>query len=459
MSEISGQRAPRTVIEGCALATMDAAGSESPSGHVAISDGRITSVGPGPAPPDAAAGASRIDGDGCLATPGLVNCHHHLYQWLTRGLAQEADLFGWLRALYPVWAHLDEELESAAARAGLATLAGSGCSTTTDHHYVWPRDGGDFLRTEIEAAQAAGLRFHPCRGSMDLGASHGGLPPDDIVEDRDTILTRTEEAIDKWHDPSPDSMLQIAVAPCSPFSVTRELMSESAELARTKGVRLHTHLAETLDEESYCRERYGMRPVRYLDELGWLGDDVWLAHCVHLSPEEVARFGATGTGVAHCPSSNGRLGAGTAPVAGLLEAGAPVGLGVDGAASNEAGELGPEIKQSLLLARLQGGPGALTARRALSLATIEGARCLGRAADIGSLEAGKQGDVALWRMDDLGGAGIADPVAALVLGPARRVDTLLVGGRRIVEDGHLTTLDVARVALELGRASRRLVST
>ncbi len=460
MGEISAQEAPpKTVIEGCAIATMDAAGSEHRSGHVAISGGRITSVGPGPAPAAAAGGASRIDGDGCLATPGLVNCHHHLYQWLTRGMAQEADLFGWLRALYPVWTHLDEELESAAARAGLATLARSGCSTTTDHHYVWPHDRGDFLRTEIEAAQAAGLRFHPCRGSMDLGASRGGLPPDDVVEERDTILARTEEAIDKWHDPSPDSMLQIAVAPCSPFSVTRELMKESAELARTKGVRLHTHLAETTDEESYCREHFGMRPVRYLDELGWLGDDVWLAHCIHLSPEEVARFGATGTGVAHCPSSNGRLGAGSAPVAALLEAGASVGLGVDGAASNEAGELGPEMKQSLLLARLQGGPGALTARRALSLATIEGARCLGRASDIGSLEPGKQGDVALWRMDDLGGAGIADPVAALVLGPARRVDTLVVAGRRIVEDGGLVTLDVAQVALELGRASRRLAET
>ncbi|MBA2274815.1 MAG: 8-oxoguanine deaminase [Actinobacteria bacterium] len=434
---------------------MDAAGSEYASGHVAISGGRIISVGPGPAP-GAAAGASRIDGGGCLATPGLVNCHHHLYQWLTRGLAQEAGLFGWLRALYPLWAHLDEGLESAAAGAGLAMLARSGCSTTTDHHYVWAHEGGDFLRVEIEAAQAAGLRFHPCRGSMDLGVSGGGLPPDEVVEERDTILIRTEEAIAKWHDPSPGSMLQIAIGPCSPFSVTRQLMTESADLGRAKGVRLHTHLAETTDEESYCLERFGVRPVQYLDELGWLGDDVWLAHCIHLSPDEVARFGATGTGVAHCPSSNARLGAGIAPVAGLLEAGAPVGLGVDGAASNEAGELEPEMKQSLLLARLRGGPGALTARRALSLATIGGARCLGRATDIGSLEAGKQGDVALWRMDDLGGAGIADPVAALALGPARRVDTLLVAGRRIVEDGRLVTLDEARVALELGRASRRL---
>jgi cytosine/adenosine deaminase-related metal-dependent hydrolase len=351
---------------------------------------------------------------------------------------------------------MDEELESAAARAGLAALARSGCSTTTDHHYVWPHGGGDFLRAEIEAAEAAGLRFHPCRGSMDLGASQGGLPPDDVVEDRDTILAGTEEAIDKWHDPSPESMLQIAVAPCSPFSVTGELMSESAALARAKGVRLHTHLAETTDEESFCLERFGVRPVHYLDSLGWLGDDVWLAHCIHLDAREIARFGSTGTGVAHCPSSNARLGAGIAPVAGLLRVGAPVGLGVDGAASNEAGQLGPEIKQSLLFARLEGGPEALTARRALSLATIEGARCLGRAADVGSLEPGKQADVALWRIDDLGGAGIADPVAALVLGPTRPVETLLVAGRRIVEDGSLTTLDAGRVATELGRASRRL---
>ncbi len=446
-------QSPETIIEGCAIATMDRAGTELTSGHVAITGGRITSVGPGPGP---GAATSRIDGSGCLATPGLVNCHHHLYQWLTRGMAQEADLFGWLRALYPVWARLDEGLESAAAGAGLAALARSGCSTTTDHHYVWPRGGGDFLQAEIETAQTAGLRFHPCRGSMDLGASRGGLPPDEVVEDRDVILALTDEAIDRWHDPSPESMLQIAVAPCSPFSVTRELMTESADLARAKGVRLHTHLAETTDEESYCVEHFGMRPVEYLDELDWLGDDVWLAHCIHLSQKEVARFGATSTGVAHCPSSNARLGAGIAPVAGLLEAGAPVGLGVDGAASNEAGELGPEMKQSLLLARLQGGSSALTARRALALATIEGARCLGRAADIGSLEAGKQGDVALWRTDDLGGAGIADQVAALVLGPARRVDTLVVAGRRVVENGCLSTLDEARIAGELARASRRL---
>ena len=446
----------KTVIEGCAVATVDAAGNEYASGHVAISGGRITSVGAGAAPLAAASGAARIDGAGRVATPGLVNCHHHLYQWLTRGMAQDAGLFGWLRALYPVWAHLDEELEASAALAGLAALAGSGCSTTTDHHYVWPRRGGDFLRAEIEAAQTAGLRFHPCRGSMDLGASRGGLPPDDVVEERDTILAGTEEAIDKWHDPSPGSMLQIAVAPCSPFSVTGELLTESAELARSKGVRLHTHLAETIEEESFCLERFGVRPVEYLDDHDWLGNDVWLAHCIHLDSDEIARFGASGTGVAHCPSSNARLGAGIAPVTDLLGAGAPVGLGVDGAASNEAGELGPEIKQSLLLARLRGGPEALSARRALSLATIEGARCLGRAADVGSLEIGKQADVALWRIDDLGGAGIADPVAALVLGPVRPVDTLWVAGRRIVEHGRLATLDAARVAAELDRAARRL---
>ncbi len=309
---------------------------------------------------------------------------------------------------------------------------------------------------QVEEARRLGLRMVVSRGSMDLSQRDGAMPPDSVVQDRDTILADCERVIGRYHQKGAGATIQIALAPCTPFTVTPELMRETAALARQHGCRLHTHLAETTDEESYCRQHFGMRPVQYLDELGWLGEDVWLAHCIHLSPDEVARLGATGTGVAHCPSSNARLGAGIAPVADLLEAGAAVGLGVDGAASNEAGELGPEVKQSLLVARLRGGPGALTARRALSLATIEGARCLGRAADIGSLEAGKQGDVALWRMDDLGSAGFADPVAALVLGPARRVDTLLVAGRRIIENGNMLTLDAARVALELGWASRRL---
>jgi cytosine/adenosine deaminase-related metal-dependent hydrolase len=451
--------APRVVIEGCAVATVDAAGTEHESGHVVVEGNRIVAVGGGPASEDAGKKTWRFDGRGCLATPGLVNCHHHLYQWATRGLAQQATLFEWLVELYPMWAFVDEEIEHAAARAGLAALARSGCSTSMDHHYVFPREVGDLLTAEVEAAREMGLRFHPTRGSMDLGRSHGGLPPDEVVEDRDEILAASEKAIDRFHDPSPDSMLRIALAPCSPFSVTRSLMAEAAELARKRGVRLHTHLAETKDEEEFCLQQYGVRPVEYLEELGWLGEDVWLAHCVHLDGREVRRFGETGTGVAHCPSSNARLGAGIAPVAALVGAGAPVGLGVDGAASNEAGELGMEMRKALLFARLRGGPAAFTARQALEAATIHGACCLGREAEIGSLEAGKLADVALWRIDDLGHAGIADPVAALVLGPPQPVELLLVNGRLIVEGQELKTSDEREIAKGIASASKRLAES
>ena len=447
----------RTVIAGCAIATMDAPGAEYADGHLVIDGDRIVAAGAGPAPEALARDPARtIDARGCLATPGLVNCHHHLYQWATRGLAQQATLFEWLTELYPVWAHIDDEIEWAAARAGLTALALSGCSTSTDHHYVFPETAGDLLEVEVSAAASVGLRFHPCRGSMDLGRSDGGLPPDEVVEDRDAVLAACETAIDRFHDPSPGAMVRVALAPCSPFSVTRGLMADAAGLARRRGVRLHTHLAETLDEEAFCRERFGMRPVDYLDDLGWLGDDVWLAHCVHLSDVEVARFGATGTGVAHCPGSNARLGAGIAPVAALTAAGAPVGLGVDGAASNEAGELAAEVRQALLAARLHGGPAALTARDALALGTIEGARCLGRDDELGSLEPGKLADVALWRIDGLAHAGIADPVAALVLGPPRPVDALLVGGREVVEGGELRTASEPEITTDIAHASRRL---
>jgi cytosine/adenosine deaminase-related metal-dependent hydrolase len=439
-------------VENCAIATVDAAGSEHADGHIVIDDGRITAVGAGSADVD----GERIDAAGCLATPGLVNCHHHLYQWATRGLCQQATLFEWLTDLYPVWAHVDGEIERAAARAGLAALLLSGCSTSMDHHYVFPREGGDLLAIEIEAAQDLHVRFHPTRGSMDLGKADGGLPPDEITEDRDAILQASADAIDRFHDPAPDSMLRIALAPCSPFSSTQGLMRETAELARARNVRLHTHMAETKDEEEFCLELFGVRPVEYLEQLGWLGDDVWLAHCVHLDEREVRRFGETATGVAHCPSSNARLGAGIAPVAALTAAGAPVGLGVDGAASNEAGELAGELRQALLVARLHGGPQALTAREALALGTIHGARCLGREAEIGSLEPGKLADVALWDLGGVDHSGIADPVAALVLGPRPRVKHLLVGGRAVVEGGRLITGDEETIARELAAASARL---
>jgi cytosine/adenosine deaminase-related metal-dependent hydrolase len=441
------------VIEDAAIATVDPRGTEYQSGYLVVHDGWITSLGEGTAPN--VDGAQRVDGRGCLLTPGLVNTHHHLYQWATRGYAQQATLFEWLTELYPVWARFTEEVVEAAAAAGLAWLARSGCTTSTDHHYLFPRGGGDVLASTVDAATRIGLRFHPTRGSMDLGQSQGGLPPDSVVESLDTILTASQDAVDRFHDTSPDAMVRIGLAPCSPFSVTADLLRESAALARSLGVRLHTHLAETLDEEQYCLSKYGCTPVEYLDKLGWLGADVWLAHAVHLAPAEVARLGATGTGVAHCPSSNGRLGAGIAPSRALLDAGAPVGLGVDGAASQEAGRLVEELRQALYAARTRdgAGPTALSARQVLSMATIGGARCLGRPDEIGSLEPGKLADLALWRVDGLGHAGIIDPVAALVFGAAPPLELLTVGGRIVVERDELRTADEASLAADLRRAS------
>ena len=446
----------RTVVQGCAVATVDAAGTEYADGHVVVEGNRIVAVGAGPAagvtPEDRV-----VDGSGCLATPGLVNTHHHLYQWATRGLAQDANLFDWLTALYPVWAGLDADVVGAASAAGLGWLARTGCTTTTDHHYVFPRDGGDVLAAEIESARLVGLRFHPCRGSMDLGRSAGGLPPDEVVEDTDAALAATAAAIDRHHDPSPGSMLRVAVAPCSPFSVTGDLMREAADLARDRGVRLHTHLAETVEEDAFCREHFGCSPAEYVEELGWLGEDVWLAHCVHLDDKAVARFAESGTGVAHCPTSNARLGAGAAPLTTLVGAGVPVGLGVDGSASNEEGSLAAELHAALLVARLRGGPDALTARQALTVGTIGGARCLGRADEIGSLEPGKLADVALWRLDELPHAGIDDPVAALVLGSRPPLRLLLVDGVPVIEDEILLTADERALASTAARAARRLL--
>jgi cytosine/adenosine deaminase-related metal-dependent hydrolase len=441
-----------TVIDGCHIASVDENGTEHRSGHVILDDGVITGVGDGPAPAPAIDGAGRIDGRGLLATPGLVNTHHHLYQWITRGFATDSTLFGWLTTLYPIWARLTPELVHAAAAANLGWLALSGCTTSMDHHYVFPGGAGDLLEAEIRAAGEIGVRFHPTRGSMNLGRSAGGLPPDEVVETHDAILAASADAIERWHDPAPDAMTRIAVAPCSPFSVTTELMRDCAELARERGVRLHTHLAETADEEEFCKQTYGGTSAEYAEELGWLGPDVWMAHCVHLSPEAVQRFAATGTAVAHCPTSNGRLGAGIAPIRTLLDAGVPVGLGVDGAASNESARLVDELHQALLVARLAGGPLALTAREALRMATRDGARCLGREAELGSLEVGKLADVALWRVDGLAGAGIDDPVCTLVFG-APRLAALYVGGRAVVVDGTLQTADEGELAAAAVAAS------
>jgi cytosine/adenosine deaminase-related metal-dependent hydrolase len=447
------------VIDSVTVCTVDAAATEHPSGHVVVDGNRVTAVGAGPAPDEVRRGADRVlDGSGCLLTPGLVNTHQHLYQWATRGLAVDATLFEWLTALYPVWAGLDEEVVRAASAAALGWLARTGCTTSTDHHYVFPAGGGDLLAAEIGAAAAVGLRFHPTRGAMDLGASQGGLPPDSVVEDLDTVLAATEAAITRFHDPAYDSMLRVAVAPCSPFSVTGKLMTEAAALARRHGVRLHTHLAETEDEESFCQARFGATPTEYVDSLGWLGDDVWMAHAVHLDDAAVARFAATGTGVAHCPSSNARLGAGIARTRDLIDAGVPVGLGVDGAASNEAGSLLEELRHAALFARARGGPTALSVREALRLATYGGAQVLGREAEIGSIEVGKLADLALWRLDTLPHAGISDPVAALALASPPPLELLLVDGRPVVEHDRLVTVDEDELARDAAAASRRLLA-
>jgi cytosine/adenosine deaminase-related metal-dependent hydrolase len=441
-----GQPASKMVVEGAHVVTMDGARTEHTTGHVVVEGARVVAVGAGPAPADAIVGARRIDGSGCLVTPGLVNTHHHLYQWTTRGHAVDGTLFEWLTRLYPVWGRIDEDVVQTSAAGALGWLAKTGCTTSTDHHYVFPRDGGDLLGAEIEAARSVGLRFHPTRGSMDLGQSQGGLPPDHVVEDIDEILSATETAIDTHHDPSFESMLRIGVAPCSPFSVTGKLLEEAAGLARAKGVRLHTHVGETLDEEEFCRERFDSTPVEYMESVGWLGPDVWYAHAVHLDDASIATMAATGTGVAHCPSSNARLGAGI-----------PVGLGVDGAASNEACALLEEVRHAVLFARARGGPRALTVRDGLELATRGGARVLGREEEIGSIEPGKLADLCVWRLDTMAHAGIADPVAALVLGAPPPLDLLLVNGRPVVEHGVLVNVDEEEIARDVAAASERLL--
>jgi len=424
------------------VVVMDDAGTEHEDGWVLVEDGVVAATGGG-AEPDA---DERVDLGGAIVTPGLVNTHHHLYQTLTRARAQESNLFGWLKALYPVWARLDEEAEHVAAKTGLAELALSGCTTVFDHHYVFPRSAGDLIEAEMTAARELGVRLVPSRGSMDLGESDGGLPPDSLVEDADTVLQETERLASRYPE--------LVVAPCSPFSVTGELMRESAELARRLDLTLHTHLAETVEEEAYCQELYGCRPVEYLERLGWLDGDVWCAHCVHLDGSDVARFGETGTGVAHCPSSNLRLGAGVAPVRELLAAGVRVGLGVDGSASNERGDLFLEVKQALLVARGRGGPEALTAREALRLGTRGGAQVLKRD-DIGSLEPGKCADLAVWRLDGLELAGAADPVAGLVFSGPHRVDRLVIAGEDVVREGRLVRGDEEEIAREHRRVAAR----
>ncbi|GAA2443042.1 8-oxoguanine deaminase [Streptomyces glaucus] len=449
--------AQRIVIENCAIATVDAHDTEYARGHVVLAGDRIESLGAGEAPEGLRDVVRRIDATGHLATPGLVNTHHHFYQWLTRGLATDHNLFDWLAALYPVWARIDEPMVYAAARGSLAMMARGGVTTAMDHHYVFPRGCGDLSGAVVRAARETGVRFTLARGSMDLGESDGGLPPDFAVETLDGALAATEETVRQHHDASFGAMTQVAVAPCSPFSVSTELLRQGAELARRLGVRLHTHGSETVEEEKFCHERFGMGPTDYFESTGWLGADVWMAHCVHMNDSDIAAFARTGTGVAHCPSSNARLAAGIARVPDLLAAGVPVGLGVDGTASNESGELHTELRNALLVNRLGAHrEAALTTRQALRLGTYGGARVLGRAAETGSLEPGKLADLVLWRLDTLAHSSIADPVAALVLGAAAPVTASFVGGRQIVEDGRLLTVDEDAVARATRAEARRL---
>ncbi len=436
-----------TVLANAHVVTMDDAGRELDSGWIRIEDGFVVEVGSGepPEPGDDLAGA--------VVTPALINTHHHLFQTLTRARAQEADLFTWLKELYPLWARLDAEAEYAAARTGLAELALSGCGTVFDHHYVFPHGEEGLIEAELRAARELGVRIVASRGSMDLGESDGGLPPDSLVEELDAVLADTER-LAGLHERGHGARVQLAVAPCSPFSVTGRLMTESAELARSLELPLHTHLAETAEEEAYCLELYGCRPVEYLEQLGWLAGDVWCAHCVHLDGGDIGKLTATGTGVAHCPTSNLRLGAGVAPVRSLLDAGGRVGLGVDGSASNERGDLLFEVKQALLVARGRGEPAALTARQALRLATRGGADLLGRS-DLGAIEPGRCADLAVWRRDMLELAGARDPVAGLVLSAPHRVDRLLVGGEDVVREGELVRVSEQEIAQEQRRQAEK----
>jgi len=422
------------------------------NGWVLARDGMIAEIGSGPPPP----ADEVIDEPNCLAMPGLVNAHDHMYQWATRGYVPDGTLFEWLRALYPVWARIDADTVRVAARAAIANLLLSGCTLSTDHHYVFPHRRPGIFEALVDAARELGLRFHPCRGSMSLGESQGGLPPDSVVEKEDDILADTEAVIARHHNPRPGSMCRVVVAPCSPFSVTPQLMRDSAELARRHEVRLHTHLAETLDEERFCVEKFGMRPFELMEDLGWTGDDVWYAHAIHLSDAEVDRIAEVHTGVAHCPSSNMRLGAGACRVEDLVRAGARVGLGVDGSASNEDANLAMEAHQALLLARVRNAsPQALDARTAWRLATKGGAECLGRD-DCGTLEPGKCADVVCFRVDDLAHAGIKDLLAGLALAPPARAQTVIVNGRAVVRGGRLLTADEDQVAREIAATSRRL---
>ncbi len=394
-----------------------------------------------------------LDARGCVVTPGLVNTHHHLYQCLTRAVpaGQDALLFGWLKTLYPIWARMTPEDMFVSAQLGLAELALSGCTMSSDHLYLFPN--GVRLEDTIEAAASIGIRFHPTRGAMSVGESLGGLPPDSLVEPEPAILADMVRVVDAFHDASPGAMVRVGLAPCSPFSVSRGLMADAAALARDKAVMLHTHLAENHEDIAYSLAQFGCRPGQYAEELGWTGDHVWHAHCVRLDPGEIDLFARSGTGVAHCPCSNCRLGSGIAPVRQMRDAGVKVGLGADGSASNDAGHLLSEARQAMLLQRVQNGADAMSAREALEIATRGGAAVLGRGGELGSIEPGKRADLAIWDVSGLGAAGAWDPVAALLLCGPFQVRDLIVEGRRVVREGRLTGVEIETV---LEAARRRL---
>ncbi len=428
--------------------TMD--GADLADADVRIDGGAITEVGHALERGESA----EMDVSGCILTPGLVNTHHHLFQTLTRAVpaAQDALLFGWLKTLYPIWARFGPDEMRLSTRIGLAELALSGCTTSSDHLYLFPN--GARLDDTIEAAVEVGLRFHATRGSMSIGESAGGLPPDALVEREADILDDCIRLIDAFHDPAPGAMLRIGVAPCSPFSVSRELMRDAAILARDKGVGLHTHLAENDEDVAYSIETFGCRPGTYAEELGWTGPDVWHAHCVKLDAAEIDLFARTGTGVAHCPCSNCRLGSGIAPVRQMRDAGVTVGLGVDGSASNDRGSLIDEARQAMLLQRVANGADAMAAREALEIATLGGAKALGRD-DIGKIAVGYRADIAVWDISGLDSAGSWDPAALLLAGP-RGVRDLFVEGRQIVGEGRVLTIDTRRAAKDARKAVEKL---
>lgn len=432
------------------LVTMDGTRREVAGGDLLMRDGVIVAVGQG-----LTTSGMVVEARGCVVTPGLVNTHHHLYQTLTRVVpgGQDALLFGWLKTLYPIWARFGPEEMFVSARIGLAELALSGCTLTSDHLYLYPN--GARLDDTIAAAQEVGLRFHPTRGAMSIGESAGGLPPDSLVEREAAILEDSIRVVDAFHDPREGAMVRVGLAPCSPFSVSRDLMREAAVLARDKGVMLHTHLAENDEDIAYSLAQFGCRPGQYAEDLGWTGPDVWHAHCVKLDGDEIGLFARSATGVAHCPCSNCRLGSGIAPVRAMRDAGVKVGLGVDGSASNDAGNLVAEARQALLLQRVARGADAMSAREALEIATLGGAKVLGRG-DCGSLEPGKRADLAIWDMRGIEAAGAWDPVAALMLCGPTRVRDLFVEGRQVVRDGQMATLDLPRAIEQQNRLARRL---